>query len=316
MVRPIKTVALVVASVDEPGPGIKRYVLQDQDSWPLPRFRPGAHIDVHLPGGLVRTYSLCNEPADNGRYIIAVKLEEAGRGGSRHMHASLRPGDPVQVSLPRGGMPAHPEAMNVFFAGGIGITPFISVVRDLEAAGKTNYVLHWASAGAAALAGMLKEARDAGRVRLYDTLSGHRPDLQAILHSAGSDARAFCCGPERMLDAFDEAVAGWPEDRKHAERFTAAKLAPDPDAPPYTVVLARSRKEATVRPELGLLATLDSLEAGVPVSCEGGICGACRTPWLEGPPVHRDRVLSPAEREKEVIVCVAGCAGPRLVLDI
>ncbi len=316
MARPIKTVALVVAAVDEPAPGIKRYVLQDQDHWPLPPFRPGAHIDVHLAPGLVRTYSLCNEPADNRRYVIAVKLEEAGRGGSRQMHASLRAGDPLQVSLPRSAMLAHPEAMNVFVAGGIGITPFISVVRDLEAAGSTNYMLHWASAGEAALVGMLQQARDAGRVRLYDTRSGPRPDLQAILHSAGSDARAFCCGPDRMLEAFEQAVAGWPEDRKHVERFTAPKLAPDPDALPYTVALARSRKEATVRPEIGLLATLESLEAGIPVSCEGGICGACRTPWLEGPPVHRDRVLSPAEREKEVIVCVAGCAGPRLVLDI
>lgn len=316
MVKPIKTVALVVASVDEPAPGIKRFVLQDQDNWPLPPFKPGAHIDVHLADGLVRTYSLCNEPADNGRYVIAVKLEDAGRGGSRHMHASLRAGDRIEVSLPRGSMLAHPSELNIFFAGGIGITPFISLVRDLEATGRTNYVLHWASAGEAPLVGMLRQAHAAGRVRLYNTLAGPRPELQAILHSAGADTRAFCCGPQRMLDAFDEAVAGWPEERKHVERFTAPKLSPDLDAPPYTLVLARSRKEATVRPETGLLATLDSLEAGVPVSCEGGICGACRTPWLEGPPVHRDRVLSPAEREKEVIVCVAGCAGPRLVLDI
>ena len=316
MARPIKTVALVVASIDEPGPGIKRFVLEDQDKWPLPPFRPGAHIDVHLAPGLVRTYSLCNEPADRRRYVIAVKREDAGRGGSRHMHRALRPGDKVGVSLPRGAIDAHPSAMNVFVAGGVGVTPFISAVRDLELAGRRNYVLHWSTSGHPALIGMLEPARAAGRVRLYDTRIGPRPDLDAILGSAGNDSRAFCCGPEGMLEAFEKAVAGWADDRKHVERFTAPKLAPDLAAEPYTLVLARSGKEATVRPGTGLLATLDALGADVPVSCEGGICGACRTPWLEGSPVHRDRVLSPAERGKEVIVCVAGCAGPRLVLDI
>jgi ferredoxin-NADP reductase len=315
MVKPIKTVALIVASIDEPVPGVRRFILEDEDGWPLPPFLPGAHIDVHLASGLVRTYSVCNEPADYRRYVIAVKREDAGRGGSKHMH-QMHPGDRIGVSLPRGAMSAHPSAMNIFIAGGIGLTPFISVVRDLELAARTNYVLHWSTAGEASLIGMLEHAHAAGRVHHYNTLVGPRPDLHAILGSAGADARAFCCGPVGMLDAFDEAVAGWADDRKHVERFTAPKLAPDLEAAPYTVVLARSRKEATVRPETGLLAALDSLDADVSVSCEGGICGACRTPWLEGPPVHRDRVLNPAEREKEVIVCVAGCAGPRLVLDI
>ena len=316
MAKPIKTVTLVVASIDEPAPGVKRFILEDKDKWSLPPFMPGAHIDVHLAAGLVRTYSLCNEPADNRRYVIAVKREDTGRGGSKHMHQVLQPGDRIGVSLPRGAMSAHPSAMNIFVAGGIGITPFISVVRDLELAGRTNYVLHWSTSGEASLIGMLEDAHAAGRVRLYNTLVEARPNLHAILDSAGADTRAFCCGPLGMLDAFDDAVADWADTRKHVERFTAPKLVPDLAAAPYTVVLARSRKEATVRPETGLLAALDSLDADVSVSCEGGICGACRTPWLEGPPVHRDRVLNPAEREKEVIVCVAGCAGPRLVLDI
>jgi len=316
MARPIKTIPLVVASVDEPAPGIKRFFLEDQDQWPLPPFRPGAHIDVHLGAGLVRTYSLCNEPADNRRYVIGVKREDAGRGGSRHMHEALRPGDKLGVSLPRGGMQAHPTAMNIFVAGGIGITPFISAIRDVELAGKTNYVLHWSSMGEPSLIDMLAQAKAAGRVRLYNTLVDPLPDLHAIVHAAGDDARAFCCGPAGMLDAFERAVAAWPEDRKHVERFTPPKLAPTLTSVPYTVVLAKSGKEAPVHPETGLLHALESLEADVSVSCAGGICGACRTPWLDGPPLHRDRVLSPEERQREVIVCVAECAGPRLVLDI
>jgi ferredoxin-NADP reductase len=316
MAKPIKTVSLVVASIDEPSSGIRRIVLEDQDKWPLPTFKPGAHIDVHLAPGLVRTYSLCNEPADNCRYVIAVKREDAGRGGSRHIHALLRQGDKIGVSLPRGGITAHPSAMNIFVAGGIGVTPFISAIRDLERSGKTNYLLHWSSMGAPSLIDMLERATAAGRLRLYNTLVEPLPDLNAIVHAQGNEARAFCCGPAGMLDAFEKAVSSWPDDRKHVERFTPPKLSPTLTSVPYTVVLAKSNKEATVHPETGLLHALESLDADVSVSCAGGICGACRTPWLEGPPVHRDRVLSPEERKKEVIVCVAECAGARLVLDI
>jgi len=316
MAKPIKTVSLAVTSVDEPAPGIKRFVLEDEDQWPLPPFRPGAHIDVHLRPGLVRTYSLCNEPTDSRRYVIAVKREDAGRGGSKYLHEALQVGARIGVSLPRGGMTPHPSAMNIFVAGGIGITPFVSAVRDMELAGRTNYVLHWSSMGEPSLIDMLQEAKAAGRVRLYNTLVEPLPDLDAVVHSCGDDSRAFCCGPAGMLDAFERAVSSWPDDRKHIERFTAPKLAPTLTSVPYTVVLAKSNKEATVHPETGLLHALENLEADVSVSCAGGICGACRTPWTDGPPIHRDRVLSAEERQSEVIVCVAECAGPRLVLDI
>ena len=316
MTKTIKTVAVVITAIDEPAPGIKRITLEDQDRWPLPPFRPGAHIDLHLGKGMVRTYSLCNEPADHRRYVIAVKREDAGRGGSRQIHEGLKTGDSFGVSLPRAGMPVHPTALNIFVAGGIGITPFISAIRDMEREGRSNYVLHWSSMGEPSLLDMLEQANVAGRVRLYNTLVDPLPDLKAIVHSGGSDARAFCCGPAGMLDAFEKVVSSWPEDRKHVERFTAPKLAPTLTAVSYTVVLSKSGKKAAVHPETGLLHALESLDADVSVSCAGGICGACRTPWLEGPPIHRDRVLSPEERQTEVIVCVAECAGARLVLDI
>lgn len=314
--RPIRTVALVVSSIDEPLPGIKRYVLNDQDHWPLPPFSAGAHIDIHLGGGLVRTYSLCNEPADNKRYVIAVKHEVNGRGGSTYIHNHLAEGASIEVSLPRGGIQTTDSAMNVFIAGGIGITPFISAIRDLELRGQTNYILHWSSAGLPSLIDMLGDSVAAGRVKLYDSSVDSSPDLNSILHTCGSDAKGYCCGPTRMLDSFENITVDWPEVRKHIERFTPPKLEKNLDSKPYTVALAKSKKEMVVAPHVGLLRTLEALDADVSVSCEGGICGACRTPWLEGPPIHRDRVLTPEEREHEVIVCVAECAGPRLVLDI
>lgn len=316
MARPIRTLALVVVEAADAGPGIRRLVLQDPDQWPLPPFRPGAHIDLHLADGLVRTYSLCNEPQDSTRYVVAVKREDAGRGGSHFIHEQLQVGDPVGVSLPRGGFEPGESGTHVFIAGGIGITPFLSAIQAMERRSQSNYVLHWSGRGGPCLPDALPSSLAAGRVTFYDTLRGQRPDLARILGACTGESRAYCCGPTAMLDAFERAVAHWPPERKHVERFVAPVLAPSATSAPYEVVLARSRKQAAVLPEVGLLRTLEALGADVTVSCGGGICGACRTRWLEGPPVHRDRVLTPAEREKDVIVCVAECAAPRLVLDL
>ena len=316
MPKAIKHLQAVVRAIDEPLAGVKRLVLADQDDWRLPAFRPGAHIDLHLPNGLVRTYSLCNDPADSRRYVVAVKREEEGRGGSRHIHDELRAGDVIGVSVPRSGLELSSTGMNIFVAGGIGVTPFISAILGLERQGKSNYQLHWASMGEPSLIDMLEPAVQGGRVHLYNTLEVDRPDIQSIVEGVGPEAKAFCCGPAGMLDAFESAVAEWPESRKHVERFIAPKLVPTANAQPYSVVLAKSGREMQVQPEVGLLATLEAMDADISVSCAGGICGACRTRWTEGPPVHRDRVLSAQERAHEVIVCVAGCAGPRLVLDI
>lgn len=316
MARPIKTVTVDVVGMDEPRPGVKRFTLADPDAWTLPPFRPGAHIDVHLGPHLVRTYSLCNDPADAARYVIAVKRDADGRGGSRFMHDELKLGSRMGVSLPRSGVEVSPRAMNIFIAGGIGVTPFVSAILDMERQGLSNYTLHWSSMGEPSLLDMLEPAVSGGRVRLYNTLVDPRPDLAAIVRSGGPEAKAFCCGPAGMLDAFEREVADWPADRRHIERFTPPRVAVNADAKPYELVLAKSGQQITVTPELGLVGALEALEADVSVSCAGGICGACRTPWLEGPPVHRDRVLSAADREHEVMVCVAGCAGPRLVLDL
>jgi vanillate O-demethylase ferredoxin subunit len=316
MAKGIRTVSTVVTSCDMPAPGVRRLILADPDGWDLPPFRPGAHIDLHLAKGLVRTYSLCNEPSDNARYVVAVKLETESRGGSRFVHERLAVGTPVGVSLPRGGIEVSRVGRNVFLAGGIGVTPFLSVIRDMEAARRTNYELHWTSRGEPPLAEAIRPAIEAGRIRVYDTRREPRPDIATILHEGDNNLRAFCCGPDAMLDAFDAATASWPEARKHLERFTAPKIAANSDFAPYELVLAASKLSITVTPELGLLGALEALDADVPVSCAGGICGACRTRWIEGSPVHRDRVLTPAERASEVIVCVAECASSRLVLDL
>ncbi|MGL9622973.1 PDR/VanB family oxidoreductase [Bradyrhizobium sp. U531] len=316
MAKAIKAVSTIVSKVEDLGHDTKRFTLVDQDDWELPPFRPGAHIDVHLGNGLVRTYSLCNEPDDDRRYVIAVKREREGRGGSSFLHDCVEVGQPISVSLPRGGIVPNPAGTNVFVAGGIGVTPFISVIRHLERRGQSNYALHWTSRGLPILRDMIVPAIEAGRVRLYDTTKQAQPVVAEIVGDFAGSGLAACCGPAPMLKAFEDAVSAWPEDRKHIEMFTPPKVPARSDVPPYELYLSASKKLATVTPDVGLLGTLDALGVEVPVSCGGGICGACRTRWTEGPPIHRDRVLSPAERQNELIVCVGDCAGQRLVLDL
>lgn len=263
MARPIKTVSTVVRQIEDLGADTKRFTLADKDDWELPPFRPGAHIDIHLAPGLVRTYSLCNEPEDNRRYVIAVKLEPNGRGGSLFLHENVRVGDCIGVSVPRGGIALSPHATNVFVAGGIGVTPFLSAIRHLERSHRTNYVLHWANRGRPVLLDMIAGVSGPEQVQLYDTSQEPKPAVSDIVAAFSDSGRASCCGPASMLEAFENAVATWPEERKHIERFTPPKRNVQNDTPPYELVLAASGKQTTVLPEIGLLGTLEALGAEI-----------------------------------------------------
>ncbi|WP_265441679.1 ferredoxin reductase [Bradyrhizobium sp. SEMIA] len=184
--RPITTVKTVVADIEEAGRGIKLFTLVDPDRWELPPFKPGAHIDLHLPNGLVRTYSLCNEPADNTRYVIAVKREAEGRGGSRVLHDEVRLGDVIGVSLPRRGMtPDARIARYVFVAGGIGVTPFLSMARHLERTDQAGFTLHLIVREEVPLAEHLGALIEEGRVVVHRTSRTGRPDLAALVGEGG-----------------------------------------------------------------------------------------------------------------------------------
>lgn len=317
----IHTVHTVVERIDTPADGIRRLVLTDPDHWPLPPFRPGAHLDLHLAPGLVRTYSLCNAPADHRRYVLAVKHESPGRGGSTHIHTRLKPGDAVGVSLPRGGLALTTTGRNVFIAGGIGVTPFLSALQQLHdpmgtEARRPEIHLHWLQRGTPYLLDVLAPAMAAGQVTFHDTRCAPAPRLSDLLAGLGPDDRAFCCGPTSMLDAFEAVTADWAPHRRHVERFTAPVQAPLGGATSYRVVLNKSKRSAVVDPAVGLVSTLQALDIDLPVSCGGGICGACRVRWTKGDPIHRDRVLSPSERRHELMACVVGCTSDELALDL
>jgi ferredoxin-NADP reductase len=311
------TIKTVVRAIADGGAGIKLFALMDPDGWELPPFRPGAHIDLHLPGGLVRTYSLCNDPADNTRYVVAVKREDAGRGGSVVLHDAVKPGDVIGVSLPRGGLQLDETVVRfVFVAGGIGVTPFLSAANDLKRAGRDDFKLHVIARGALPLPDLLAPLVASGHVIIHDTAVSGRPDIAALIGAPSPNVAIACCGPESMIDDFEQASRDWPAARVHVERFVPPPLVVDPDAVPYRLVLARSKIELDVPLGQTMLSALLAAGIDVPASCCGGICGSCRVDWLEGRPLHRDRVLSPAERERSLMVCVAGSAAARLVLDL
>lgn len=313
----ITTVRTVVERIDDGGPGIKVFTLVDPDHWELPPFAPAAHIDLHLPNRLVRTYSLCNDPADNARYVVAVKREDRGRGGSIVLHDQVQVGDTIGVSLPRGGLaPAAHAARYVFIAGGIGVTPFLSAALHLRRTGQAHLKLHFVARGAMPLAQQIAPLLAAGQVIRHDTRETGRPDIAALLGEVRDDTVIGCCGPDSMIADFERAARDWPEANVHIERFVPPPLTLDPDAKPYTLVLARSGTEIPVRAGQTMLTALEDSGVEVSSSCCGGICGACKVGWLEGKPVHRDRVLSAYERERFLMACVAGSESERLVLDL
>ena len=313
----ITTVKTVVERIDEGGSGIKVLTLVDPDHWELPPFVACAHIDLHLPNRLVRTYSLCNDPADNARYVVAVKREDQGRGGSIALHDQVRVGDTIGVSLPRGGLAlAAPAARYIFVAGGIGVTPFLSAALQMRRTGQANFRLHVVARGAMPLARQLAPLLAEGYIVRHDTRETGRPDIAALLGEVREDTMIGCCGPATMIADFERAARDWPAANVHIERFVPPPLALDPNARPYTLVLARSGAEIDVRAGQTMLSALEDFGVEVSSSCCGGICGACKVGWVEGKPVHRDRVLSPYERERFLMACVAGSESERLVLDL
>jgi ferredoxin-NADP reductase len=314
---PITTIKTVVEAIDDGGAGIKLFTLVDPDHWELPPFQPGAHIDLHLPDGVVRTYSLCNDPVESNRYVIAVKREAEGRGGSILLHDRIRIGDTIGVSLPRGGLALSAEVPRyLFVAGGIGVTPYLSIARALQRSGHPDFRVHLVVRDQMPMEALVAPLVRAGRVVLHLTSANGRPDIGALLAAADADVVIGVCGPESMIADFERAAAGRPEANVHVERFVPPPLVLDPDAKPYTLVLRQSRRELTVDPGQSMLTALQAAGIDVASSCCGGLCGACKVGWTEGRPVHRDRVLSPYERERYLMACVAGSESERLVLDL
>mgnify|MGYP000932285491 CR=1 FL=1 len=287
----------------------------------FPAFTAGAHIDLHLPNGLVRSYSLFNAPHERHRYRIAVLRDKASRGGSRCVHEQLRVGSTITISAPRNNFELHEDAKHtVLVAGGIAITPLLCMSYRLKQAAKSFELLYLARSPATAAFHVAVKALKVPVHWHFDSEAGGPPDLKALLASRARDGtHYYACGPAVMLDAFEAACASLAYQNAHIERFAAVEVAAASDArATYTVELKRSGKVVTVTPDLSLLAALRSVGAEPDTSCLEGVCGSCETAVLSGTPDHRDSVLTAAERAagKTMMVCVSGCKSERLVLDL
>jgi ferredoxin-NADP reductase len=294
------------------------YEFQRPDGAPLPAYTPGSHIDLHLPNGLIRNYSLIVPRPEPGTYTFAIKRDPASRGGSRLIHDELKVGRIVKISSPRNNFPLKEDAEStILLAGGIGITPIWCMVQRLEELGH-DWHLHYCARSRADMA-FLDLLKTSGSTDLHfdDEAGGKFMDIAKVVAEAPANAHLYCCGPPPMMQAFEAATAKWPREQVHVEYFT-----PKADAPAkkggFTVELARSGQEFFIPEGESILAILLDNGIDVDYSCELGICGACEQRVISGTPEHHDSILTEEEQAENtrVMICCAGCKSDRLVLDL
>ncbi len=317
---PFHHLTLNVSHVRTFGGAIKCFVLQDPDGWELPPFEPGAHIDLRLPQGGVRQFSLSGDPAVRDRYELAVQASREGRGGSKWLHDHVAVGDTLYASLPRNHFRLDPAYRRfILIAGGIGITPLRSMTFELERSA-TPYELWYcarAEDGAAYLDDLRVRVPGARLHLVFDGgLSERQLDVDALLEKVQADTAVYCCGPAALMHAVREATVQWPEEAVRFEAFAPPEVDDVLAARQFEVSLARSGPTIPVRPGQSILQALREHNVDVESSCEAGVCGTCKTGFLEGTPVHRDLVLNADERRRSMLICVSGCSSERLVLDL
>jgi ferredoxin-NADP reductase len=283
----------------------------------LPGWTPGAHVDLLLPDGSARQYSLCGDPDDHGRWRLGVLREPGGRGGSAHVHDALHPGTPVRVRGPRNHFPLAPSARYLFVAGGIGITPILPMLTAAEAAG-AEWELVYGGRRRTSMAFLDELATYGDRVTVAPQDETGLLDLDALLGAPRADTLVYCCGPEPLLAAVEQRCAGWPAGALRVERFTAKPIGEPALGGSFQVVLARSGLTLEVPPDRSILDVVEEAGVGVLSSCSEGTCGTCETPVLDGEPDHRDSVLTDSEHAAGdcVMICVSRSCRPRLVLDL
>jgi vanillate O-demethylase ferredoxin subunit len=294
---------------------IRSFELCAPDGKPLPAFSPGAHIDVYLPGGVVRQYSLCGDPSERSRYRIAVLRCEDSRGGSLAMHA-LRPGGMIGVGTPRNHFPLDPGAgHSVLIAGGIGITPILCMARQLAAQG-ASFELHYCCRAEhhAAFRAELSSPAFAGRVHWH---FGHdRLDLNSLMATSAGGSHVYVCGPQRLMDAVSATASalGWHPARVHREYFKADAADTSNDQP-FDLHIASTGQTIHVGAGITALAALAAAGIAIPSSCGQGVCGTCVTGILEGEPEPRDHCLPPSCTDR-FTPCCSRARGAALVLDL
>jgi ferredoxin-NADP reductase len=307
--------ALRVKRMTWEAPGVVSLDLVAPDGSALPAWEPGAHLDLHLPGAPVRQYSLCGDPARRDTWRIAVR-EVAGGRVSGLVHKALRPGALIEAEGPRNNFPLVAAPRYLFIAGGIGITPILPMLRAAKLSGAQATLLFCTRS--AAEAPLLDEARGFAQVITHCADDGTRLDVAARLASPEADTLVYCCGPERLMTAVEQAGAAWPAGSLRFEWFTPRSRPEGEGSDGFELVCAQSGLTLTVAPGVSVLQALREAGLDRPSSCEQGVCGTCECRVLEGEVDHRDSILSASERAANdvMMTCVSRAKGARLVLDI
>lgn len=309
---------LQVASKTQVATDIWCFELRHPQGQALPPFTAGSHLTVQTPAGRRRNYSLCSDPADTACYQIAVKRDAQGRGGSISIVDDVHTGDTLAVSVPRNNFALHPRANEfLFIAGGIGITPILSMMRELRRSGRATFRLIYCTRDETATAFReLLQSEFSNQLQLHHDHGDldQAIDLWPEFESPGR-AQVYCCGPRGLMDAVADMSGHWPTEAIHFESFgvDASQYAANV---PFTIRLHRSGATVAVSAEQSILEALRAAGHQVPSSCESGTCGSCRTTLISGEVEHRDMVLQDDEKSHQIMVCVSRSCGGELVLDL
>lgn len=282
----------------------------------LPVWEPGAHVDLVLPTGIERQYSLCGPIGERSYYQIGVRRERASRGGSEYVHAFLRPGQQLRLKGPRNNFGFRRSGSYLFVAGGIGITPLLPMIRQAEA-WRADWTLLYGGRTATSMP-FTDELRQYGsRVRFFPSDSAGRIPVQELFTEVRQGLKIYACGPAGLISDLTAAVSHWPADTLQVERFKSAPRQPVEEKP-VEVVCAASATTLTVPPGRSILTAVEDAGIRVPASCRSGLCGSCETSVLDGVPDHRDEILSEADRAvgDRMFICVSRSLTERLVLDL
>ena len=323
-----------VRSVTYEGENINAYEVVDLEGKPLPQFEPGSHIDLYFRDQRVRQYSLCNDPEERHHYVFAVQLEVHGRGGSKAIFERVHAGRVLTISKPRNNFPLRAEARrHLLLAGGIGITPMMSMIHHQRRMG-ADFTLHYCtrSPERTAFVDQLRPLVADGRASIH--WDGGDPsrglDIAATLREYAEGTHLYYCGPRGFMAAVSAASAHWPPGMRHSEDFAPPAIDPRAGADDFRapgnmdgaigigfqVRIASTGQTLDVPNDKSIVQVLREHGIAVATSCESGLCGTCRTRYLEGLPDHRDYILDERAKESEILICCSRSKSPLLVLDL
>ena len=290
------------------------------DGQPLPPAEPGAHIDLHLPGGIVRQYSLLNAEQEPERYRVGVLRDPQSRGGSACVADALPAGSQLRITGPRNHFVLDESASQyTLIAGGIGVTPLLAMARRLKQLGRPcafHYLLR--TRERAAFLDELDTLLAPGELHVHIDAEGTAANIEDIVGAAATERQLYACGPTGLLDAITSATEAWSSDSVHFERFAAPAVSPATAASPATIELRRSGLSFELAADETLLHALHRHGVDVPCACEEGVCGSCAVDVVEGAVDHRDSLQDDDEKAENRVMftCVSRPSGPHLVLDL